>query len=597
MTFFDFLTFVGGLAFFLFGMNQLSAGLETMVGGKFENTLKKMTSNRFFALTLGAFVTATVQSSSAVTVMLVGLVNSNIMSLSQSVGVIMGSNIGTTITSWILSLVGLEGGNFFTKMLKPSSFAPIVAFIGIILLMFSKSNKKKNIATICLGFAILMTGMSLMSDAVAGLEDVPAFQNLMVMFSNPFMGVLVGAVITAVIQSSSASVGILQSLSLTGAIPFSAALPIIMGQNIGTCITALISSIGTTKNAKRVTAVHIYFNVIGTLIVLPVFLLINNMCDFAFFDRAATPFEIAIAHSAFNIITTALLFPFAKHLQKLAELTVKANKDGEAKTTKLDERFLVSPTFAIAESKSCTIKMAELSRDTIISAINLIGNYDSKRAAVIEDNERDIDEYEDLLGSYLVKASAEKLSGNDSNEIFQLLHTIGDLERLGDHALNICEVAKEMHDKDLKFSQKASEEITIMKLAVIDIVNKTIDSFVKNDCDAAKTIESLEEVIDGLNLEIKARHIKRLQEGRCTIELGFVLTDLLTNLERTADHCSNIAVCQLEVLEHSSFETHDYLNNLKAENDEDFIKNFNKFKEQYLLPKSTSSMNKEYLPK
>lgn len=589
MTFFDVLTFVGGLAFFLFGMNQLSSGLETMVGGKFENVLKKMTSNKFFALTLGAFVTAVVQSSSAVTVMMVGLVNSNIMTLSQSVGVIMGSNIGTTITSWILSLVGLDGGNFFTKMLKPSSFSPIVALIGIILLMFTKGSKKKNIATICLGFAILMTGMSLMSDAVAGLEDVPAFQNIMIMFSNPFMGVLVGAVITAVIQSSSASVGILQSLSLTGAIPFSAALPIIMGQNIGTCITALISSIGTTRNAKRVTAVHIYFNVIGTLIVLPVFLIINNMFDFAFFDRAATPFEIAIAHSAFNVITTVLLFPFAKHLQKLAEITVK-NKDGaEVKTKTLDERLLVSPSFAIAESRTFTVKMAELSRKTIVSSINLIGNYDSKKAASIEDSESDIDVYEDMLGSYLVKVSAQQLSGNDSNEIFQLLHTIGDLERLGDHALNIVEVAKEMDEKGLVFSQKASEEITIMKFAVIDVVNKTIDAFINNDTSSAKVVESLEEVIDGLRNELKARHIKRLQEGRCTIELGFILSDLLTNLERVSDHCSNIAVCQLEVVEHSAFDTHDYLNNLKAEHDNDFIKNFNKFKEQYTLPKSSTT--------
>lgn len=596
MDIFNVIAFVGGLAFFLFGMNLLSSGLETMVGGKLESVLKKMTSKPIMGLMLGAAVTAVVQSSSAVTVMLVGLVNSGIMSLSQSVGVIMGSNIGTTITSWILSLAGIEGSNFFLTLLKPESFSPIIALIGIIFVMFLKSAKKKNIGTILLGFAVLMSGMSIMGENVKMLKDVPEFAQVMVMFSNPIMGVLVGAVITAIIQSSSASLGILQSLSLTGAIPFSTALPIIMGQNIGTCITALISSVGAAKNAKRVTAVHIYFNIIGTLICLPIFLIITNVFNFDFVNKAANPFEIAIAHSSFNIITTVILFPLAKKLEKLAILTVKDKPGTVVKTNMLDERLLVSPTFAIAESRSFTIKMAELVRKTVISSVSLVDNYDLKTATAIEDEEHDIDVFEDKLGSYLVKVSAKKLSGDDSNDVSQLLHTIGDLERIGDHAVNILDVAKEIHEKGISFSDKATEELTIIKNAVVDILNLTLDAFIQRNNDAACQVEPLEQVIDDLKLELRNRHIKRLQDGKCTIELGFVLSDLLTNFERISDHCSNIAVCQLEISNNASFDTHDYLERLKSSGDHDFTEYYNDYKGKYKLPMSSSSADVEYQP-
>ncbi len=585
MDLFDGIAFLGGLAFFLFGMTHLSSGLETIVGGKFEKSLTKMTSNRVMALVLGAVVTAMVQSSSAVTVILVGLVNSNIMTLTQSVGVIMGSNIGTTITSWILSLMGLESSNFFVKMLKPDSFAPVIAAVGVFLIMFTAKKKNRNIGNIFLGFAILISGMSMMSDAVSGLKDVPEFQNLMVTFSNPIMGVLVGIIITAAVQSSSASVGILQSLSLTGAIPFSAALPIIMGQNIGTCITALISSIGANRGAKRVTAVHIYFNLIGTLVCLPIFLIVQGIFQFEFFNTPASPLEIAITHSTFNVITTAMLFPFAKHLQKLAELTVKGDSATDGKKEILDERLLVSPSFAIAESRTVAHKMARTAQETILLAVSQLSNFNPKQVATIEDNETSIDTYEDKIGSYLVKISSNDLSEEDSKSISQLLHSISDFERIGDHALNILDIAKEIHDKDLKFSDKAKSELNTLISAVTEILNNSIDSFVLEDSELAFKVEPLEEVIDELTLEIKHRHIKRLKKGNCTIELGFVLNDILTNLERVSDHCSNIAICQLEVVGNSSFDTHEYVAKLRSSENNDFNKAYAEYSANYKLVK------------
>ncbi len=584
MDLFDILSFVGGLAFFLYGMHQLSSSLENMVGGKLESFISKMTSNRWSALSLGALVTAMVQSSSVVTVMVVGLVNSNIMSLSQSVGVIMGSNIGTTITSWILSLVGIEGGNVFTKMLKPDSFAPVVALLGIVFIMFSKSKKRKNLGTIFLGFAILMSGMSIMGDAVEGLKEVPEFTDLMIMFSNPIMGVLVGAIVTAIIQSSSASVGILQSLSLTGAVPFATALPIIMGQNIGTCITALLSSIGANKNAKRVTAVHIYFNIIGTLIFLPVVLIVQGFFSFEFFNRAASPFEIAITHSIFNVLTTAILFPFAKKLEKLAKLTIKDRPSSKDKEVMLDERLLLTPSFAVAESRKVCEKMAEITRDTVITAINRLENYDAKVAEEIEENEQIIDGFEDKLGTYIIKISSESLTEEESNKISQMLHTIGDLERISDHALNITEVSKEIYDKKLSFSAKALNELSIIKNAVIEIVNKAVDVFVTQDLDLAQTIEPLEDLIDELTVEIKNRHVRRLKDGDCTIELGFILSDLLTNLERISDHCSNIAIYEIELLRNQPYAAHEYLHNLEKETGSQFKDEYDKYKLRYTLP-------------
>ncbi len=586
MDLFNVISFIGGLAFFLFGMNQLSTGLETMVGGKFEKVLSKMTSNRFSALGLGAAATALVQSSSTVTVIVVGLVNSGIMTLKQSVGVIMGSNIGTTITAWILSLIGLESSNIAVKMLKPDSFAPILAFIGIIYIMFIKSPKKKNWGTILVGFGILMSGMSVMGDSVESLKDVPEFANLMVMFSNPIMGVLAGAIITAIIQSSSASVGILQSLSMTGAVPFSSALPIIMGQNIGTCVTALISSIGANKNAKRVTAVHIYFNVIGTLICLPAFLIINSFIHFEFMNQAAEPFMIAVAHTTFNIVTTVILFPFAKHIQKLAERTVKNEKENVPAKTILDERLLLSPNLAIAESHNVTEKMARLVLENYNYSIAMLEKYDDKIATVIQENEVQIDLLEDRIGVYLVKINKDGLTEQDGKHISQLLHTIGDLERIADHCTNVLEVAYEMADKKAKLSSKATEEINIISRAVKDILDMSIESFLENNADRATYVEPLEDVVDELKFNIRSRHIQRLKDGSCSIELGFILSDLVSNFERISDHCSNIAIWILEYNLDDGILAHDYHEKLKDAKEISYEERYDAYKHKYRLPKS-----------
>ncbi len=588
MDLFDIISFIGGLAFFLFGMTQLSSGLETMVGGTFEKVLAKMTSNRFYALGLGAIATAVVQSSSTVTVIVVGLVNSGIMSLTQSVGVIMGSNIGTTITAWILSLVGLESSNIFVKLLKPDSFAPIFAFLGIIYIMFFKSKHKKNWGTVLIGFAILMSGMSVMGDSVENLRDVPEFANIMVMFSNPIMGVLAGAIITAIIQSSSASVGILQSLSTTGAVPFSSALPIIMGQNIGTCVTALLSSIGATKNAKRVTAVHIYFNVLGTIIILPAFLIISNFINFEWMNMPAEPYMIAIAHTAFNIITTILLLPLAKFLQKLAEKTVVDGKDAPAKETLLDDRLLLSPTLAIAESHNIAVKMSELVTTTYRNSLDLLKGYDVKKVSLIEDSEREIDKYEDILGAYLVKISSDKLTEKDSKIISQLLHTIGDFERIADHSVNILEVAQEISEKEIKFSSKAIAEIEVISAAVNDILEMSLSAFVDNNVDRATYVEPLEDVVDELRFAIRNRHIQRLKDGECTIELGFVLSDLITNFERISDHCSNIALWTIEANSEGEILAHDFTERIKLTNELSYNERFETYKHKYRLPSSKS---------
>ena len=458
MDIFSVITLFGGLAFFLYGMHLLSTSLEKMVGGRLERVLRSMTSNRFKSLLLGMGITIAIQSSSAMTVMLVGLVNSGIMELGQSVGVIMGSNIGTTVTAWILSLSGITSDNVFIQLLKPENFSPIIALLGIVLIMFAKSSKKKDIGSVCVGFAILMTGMTLMSGAVKPLADLPQFRDILMMLNNPFVAILAGTLITALIQSSAASLGILQSLALTGSISFNMALPIIMGQNIGTCVTALLSSIGTSKNAKRVTAVHIYFNVIGTVICLSGFYIADSIFNFAFTDQPISSFMIAVVHSAFNLITTVILLPFCKQLEKLAVLTVrdKRVKAGAAEddphAVLLDERLLLSPSFAIGECRNATVKMADLARSTLLDAVSLLSHFDVKTADRIERNEQIVDNYEDKLGSYLVKISSKNLSSADSNDVSQLLHTIGDFERISDHAVNLLRVARELHDKNLKFS-------------------------------------------------------------------------------------------------------------------------------------------------
>ena len=593
MDIFSVITLFGGLAFFLYGMHLLSSSLEKMVGGKLERVLRSMTSNRFKSLLLGMAITIAIQSSSAMTVMLVGLVNSGIMELGQSIGVIMGSNIGTTVTAWILSLSGITSDNVFVQLLKPESFSPIIALIGIILIMFTKSSKKKDIGSVCIGFAILMTGMTLMSGAVKPLADLPQFKDILMMLNNPFVAILAGTLITALIQSSAASLGILQSLAMTGGISFNMALPIIMGQNIGTCITALLSSIGTSKNAKRVTAVHIYFNVLGTVICLSGFYLADAIFHFSFTDQPISSFMIAVVHSAFNLLTTFILLPFCKQLEKLAVLTVrdkrvKPGTQGDH-TVLLDERLLLSPSFAIAECRNATVRMATTARDTILDAIGLLSHFDEDVAKQIEKNEDKVDQFEDKLGSYLVKISSKNLSHADSNDVSQLLHTIGDFERISDHAVNILRVAREIHDKGLQFSEKAQEELKIFTNAVIEILNITTDAFAKNDLQLAYEVEPLEQVIDSLRVELKNRHVRRLQEGKCTIELGFVLSDILNNYERISDHCSNIAVCMIQIKD-SAMDTHGYLNEVKTSGEPRFTGYYNRFTDKYTLPKSSAQM-------
>ena len=582
MSVFNIITLLGGLALFLFGMSVMSNALEKTAGGKLEKILQKMTDKPIKALLLGAAITATIQSSSAVTVMLVGLVNSGIMQLGQSVGVIMGSNIGTTITAWILSLAGIESDNFFVSLLKPSSFSPIIAFIGIIMMMTSKKTRSKDIGSICMGFAVLMFGMELMSDSMAPLAEMEEFRNIMVMFNNPLLGLIVGIVMTAVIQSSSATVGILQALSLTGGLSYGMAIPLIMGQNIGTCVTALISSVGVSKNAKRVAVIHIYFNLIGTAVLLSLFYGFNAFLDFPFVEKAIAPAGIAIVHSIFNVATTIILFPFGKQLEKLAVKTVK-DKEAENKSEFLDDRLLNSPSLAISECRNYTVKMAQLAKNSLLDSISIIGNYNSKTADIIVENEQALDDYEDKLGTFLVKISSRELTKEDSNTVSTLLHCIGDFERIGDHALNMVKTAKEISDKSISFSSEANAEILVATEAIKQILDITVKAFENNDAELALDVEPLEQVIDALLSEIKNRHISRLTGGNCTIELGFVLSDLLTNYERVSDHCSNIAVSLIQI-SHSVFDTHEYLNDYKTSGGERFTTAFENYKKQYILP-------------
>lgn len=582
MDIFSVFALLGGLAFFLYGMYVMSTGLEKMMGGRLEKVLKKMTSNRLKSLALGTGITIAIQSSSAVTVMLVGLVNSGIMELSQTIGVIMGSNIGTTLTAWLLSLTGIGDGNFFIKMLKPSSFSPILALIGIIMLMASKSSKKKDIGSIFIGFAILMAGMQVMSDAVAPLSESDKFVEVLTMFENPLFGVLVGAVFTGIIQSSTASVGILQALSLTGSLTYSMSIPIIMGQNIGTCMTAFLSIIGANKNAKRVSVVHTLFNVIGTAFFIIVIYGLNMFIDFKFLDYKISPVGIAMVHSIFNIISTALLLPFTKQLESMAKAIVRDKKyPDEERHEFLDERLLATPSFAIAECKNIMVNMAKVSRDTILSSIELMDKYDSDTASLILENENLIDNYEDKLGSFLVKLSSKPLTDEDGLEISKLLHSIGDFERIGDHAVNIQRVAKEMNDKDLSFSEQAQGEIDILTNAVKDIITLTTNAFIENDYKSAEKVEPLEQVIDHLKAEIKARHIKRLKKGTCTIELGFILSDLLTNYGRVSDHCSNLAICTMQS-QGNDFDMHSFLD--KSYSQPEYTLAFESYKANYALP-------------
>lgn len=579
MDIFSIIAMIGGLALFLFGMNELSEGLEKMAGGKMESILKKVTSKRLMGLLLGAVVTAVIQSSSAVTVMLVGLVNSGIMQLSQAIGVTMGSNIGTTITAWVLSLTGIDSSNVFINLLKPANFSPLIAFAGVILIMVGKKPKHKDIGKICIGFAVLMYGMTMMSDAVEGLSDVPEFVNILTFFKNPVMGVLVGVVFTAIIQSSSASVGVLQALSMTGAITYGAAIPIIMGQNIGTCVSALIASVGTSKNARRVSVVHVLFNTIGTIVCLTAWLIADGIIDFAFTDTAVEPFEIAVIHSIFNVVTTVLLFPFAGLLEKLARLIIRDAKEEEA-VILLDDRLMTVPSFAVAKAESVTAEMASLAKKSVKSAVSLLDRYDEKTAVLVEEMEDKIDRYEDELGTYLVKLSKKEVNDNDLKKISKILHTINDFERIGDHASNILGTAKEMHEKKINFSADAKEELENLNDAISEILSITVKSFKNDDIELAEIVEPLEEVIDEIIDHVKSHHIDRLTRGECTIELGFILSDMLTNYERISDHCSNIAVAVIEA-QREKFDAHEYLNNVKKNGEGKYYEYFEKYKKQY----------------
>ena len=582
MDIFSLFTLCGGLAFFLYGMTTMSKSLEKMAGGKLERLLKRMTSNPFKSLLLGAGITIAIQSSSAMTVMLVGLVNSGVMELGQTIGVIMGSNIGTTLTAWILSLTGIESESVFVNLLKPENFSPVIALVGIILIMGSKKQKRRDIGRILVGFSILMYGMELMKDSVSPLADMPEFSSLLTAFNNPLLGVLVGAVFTGVIQSSAASVGILQALAMTGSITYGMAVPIIMGQNIGTCVTALISSIGVNRNAKRVSVIHISFNVIGTVVGLILFYGGNAIFHFAFVDAAVGAVGIAFCHTVFNVFTTLLLLPFSRQLEKLARRAISDETQAE-QFAFLDPLLLRTPGAAISECVSMTNRMGDLAHQNLLDAVSQLSDYQETRETLITENEDKLDIYEDRLGDYLVKISQHGVSMSDIRTVSRLLHAIGDFERIGDHALNLQESARELHEKDLHFSDTAKDELQVLLSALNDIMAMAFSSFAANDPVAAREVEPLEETIDQLIEEIRVRHIRRLQSGECTIQLGFVLNDLLTNFERVSDHCSNIAVCVIESQE-DDLDRHAYIHDLKT--DRAFTAGLTRDLEKYRLPQA-----------
>lgn len=584
MSIFSVFAIFGGVAMFLYGMNIMGAGLETLGGGRFERILEKLTSNPIKGVLLGAAITALIQSSSGTTVMVVGFVNSGIMKLTQAIGIIMGANIGTTITSWILSLSGIEGDSFIINILKPANFSPIFAFVGIILIMFTKSDKKHNIGNILIGFAVLMFGMETVSNAVKPLADVPEFTSILTMFQNPVLGVIAGAVLTGIIQSSAASVGILQALSATGQITFGAAIPIIMGQNIGTCVTALISCIGANKAAKQAAMVHLYFNIIGTILFLILFYAANAILHFTFLDDAVNGFNVAVVHTTFNILATAVLLPFYKQLGKLAVFTIKDTEKTKTKDTDLlDERFLQTPSYAVEQCSSLTTNMAYIAQESVEAAADcVIGKYSKQKDELVVENEDKTDKYEDKIGSYLVKLSAKSLSMADSQRVSLLLHVIGEIERIADYAVGLLRVAREIEQKNMKFSEKGRKEIEIMTKAVFDIVTVTVEVFANNDIKGVTRVEALEEVIDTMKTELKNRHIKRLQNKSCTVEAGFVFNDYVSYLEKISDHCLNIAVSMIQ-MDESQYDIHRYMSDVKAKDDE-YRNYYVSYSKKYALP-------------
>ena len=588
MDIFGALNLLCGLALFLYGMHIMGDGLTRTSGGRLEGILERLTSNKIKAVLLGTAVTAVIQSSSATTVMVVGFVNSGIMKLSQAAGVIMGANIGTTVTSWLLSLTGIEGDSLLLTLCKPSSFTPVMAAIGVAFIMFSKNEKKQSVGTILVGFTVLMTGMDMMSDAVKPLADVPEFTNMLLMFTNPILGMLAGLVLTAIIQSSSASVGILQALCVTGAVKYSAALPIIMGQNIGTCVTALLSAIGASRNAKRAALIHLYFNLIGTVLFMTVFYAINAVFPFAFLDESASAAGIAAVHTTFNVVATIVLLPFSQVLEKLACFTVRDDEKAEKidDFQLLDERFLAQPAFAVEQCRVVAGRMAQLTQEAIEEACALLdgGEYTEERAGRIQALEKKIDHYEDKLGSYMVKLSHANLGRRDSHTVSMLLHSISDFERISDHAVSLMRAAREMHEKKLSFSEMAAGELHVVIEATRDIVSRAVRCFETGDVKLAASVEPLESAIDAINAQIKNRHINRLQNGQCTIELGFVLQDICTDLERVSDHCSNIAVYQIEVPQ-DELDAHEYLQSLRQADTSAFKDARREYRNRYALPK------------
>ena len=581
MTIFDVLTMIGGLCLFLFGMNVMGDGLERRAGNSLKTLLGKLTDSKIKGFLTGLGVTAVIQSSSATTVMVVGFVNSRLMTLKQSIGVIMGANIGTTVTAWILSLGGISSDNLFIQLLKPTSFTPVLALIGTVFLMFSKSTKQKDLGTILLGFATLMFGMDTMSGAVSGLADIPAFQNLFLMFKNPILGVLVGAVLTGIIQSSSASVGILQALSATGAVSYAAAIPIIMGQNIGTCVTALLSSFGTNKNAKRAAIVHLSFNVIGTVVWLSVFSIVSALVQPAVLNTSASYLGIAVCHSAFNILCTALLLPLSGLLEKLAYLVVPEGKD-TAKTVELDERLLATPSIALGQCHNLVLKMAEETVAGVRMSLDALLSGDLSAAERIRGTEKDVDHYEDVLGTFLTKLGRAQVSDDDGSEVSKLLKVIGDLERISDHSVNVLESAEEMSEKKISFSDSAKKEMEVLCGALTEILDLTMDALRRDDREATSAVEPLEQVIDHIKTTLRNRHISRLKKGECSVEAGFIWSDLLTNMERTSDHCSNIAVSIMDAHAHN-MNAHQRLRSMKEGNPA-FFEKLDDYSRKYQLP-------------
>ena len=580
MDIFDALEMIGGLCLFLFGMNIMGQALERRAGSRLRTTLGKMTGKTMTGFLTGLVVTAVIQSSSATTVMVVGFVNSGLMTLKQAIGVIMGANIGTTVTAWLLSLGGISGDAVWVQLLKPTSFTPVLALIGIIMYMFSKDSRKNDTGMIMLGFATLMFGMDTMSGAVSGLREVPAFRQMFIAFTNPLLGVLAGAALTAIIQSSSASVGILQALALSGQVSYAAAIPIIMGQNIGTCVTALISSVGTSRNAKRAAIVHLSFNVIGTVVWLAVFCIVRAVAAPAILGESATMYGIAIAHTAFNVACTALLLPASGLLEKLAIRLVPDGKKKDAEVT-LDERLLATPPLALEQCSVVAEDMAYYASGALKKAIDCVMEFDPKAAQEVRESEDKTDKYEDTLGTYLLKLGAEPLSDAASEEVTELLKLIGDFERIGDHAVNIIESAEEMHDKQLEFSRSAKYELSVMSAAVGEVMDLAVKAFAENDAQAASCVEPLEQVVDDLKDELRTRHILRMKKGECSIEAGFVWSDLLTNLERASDHCSNVALCVLDLKKHtlSAHETQHERKDVP-----EFSEHYRRYSEKYALP-------------